>query len=331
MKILKTFLIISVLVVLGFLFSYGPRLYSYIKSQSITSDNLYATVDSSTANTKPVSEDVTKNDEITLGFVGDIMLDRGVKQMIDQVGRGDFDFPFAEIKEDLAKYDFLFGNLEGPVSNKGSDVGSIYSFRMDPKTIAALKQAGFKAVSVANNHSGDWGLAAFKDTVARLNEAEILPVGDANDPKIIHIRGVKIGLVGFSDFPTPASRAEPELIKKRILQARAEADIVIASFHFGVEYEKMPSGRQRSLAQLAADSGADLIIGHHPHVAEPVELYGNSFIAYSLGNFVFDQSFSDKTMESSFLTVNIKNKKIVGVREHKLALNSYFQPYISHY
>ena len=118
---------------------------------------------------------------VRLGFVGDMNFDRDVAKVIKEKGEGDYFFPLQKIADDLSQYDFLFGNLEGPVSLKGHNVGSIYSFRMSPLTLDALTRVGFKAVSVANNHIGDWGREAFTDTIARLNSAGILPTGGGLD------------------------------------------------------------------------------------------------------------------------------------------------------
>ena len=265
-------------------------------------------------------------DEIKLGFVGDIMMDRDVEKKILKEGGGDFRFPFLNIADTLQKYDFLFGNLEGPISDKGRNVGSIYSFRMDPKAADALKFAGFDILSVTNNHSGDWGRAAFSDTLERLSEAGILSVGGTHEPEIIVLENTKIAFLAFSDFPGPAAITNPEKIRESIAKASQEADIVIVSFHFGEEYKKEASTRQKKLSYLAVDSGANLVVGHHPHVAEPIEQYKNSYIAYSLGNFIFDQGFSEETMKGILLEVTLKNKKISKVLPRKIQLNENFQP-----
>lgn len=268
-----------------------------------------------------------RNPEILkLAFVGDIMLDREVEKKILKEGGGDFRFPFLNIADQLSNYDFLFGNLEGPISSGGENVGSIYSFRMDPRAIDGLKFAGFDALSVANNHSGDWGREAFFDTLSILREAGIVPVGATTSPEIFGIKGVKISMLAFSDFPGPGIRADDELIKSSVSLARSSADLIVVSFHFGEEYQKLPTARQIELARLAVDFGADLVIGHHPHVSQPVEKYKNSYIAYSLGNFIFDQNFSEETMRGTLLEVEISDKTIFGAKPREVKLNSNYQP-----
>ena len=117
-----------------------------------------------------------------------------------------------------------------------------------------------------------------------------------------------------------------EKLKSGIEKARAENDIVIVSFHFGEEYKKQPNNYQKSVAHKAIDYGADLVVGHHPHVIEPIEAYKDKYIAYSLGNFVFDQHFSKDTMEGLVLKATVENKKITQVSSDKIVINKYYQP-----
>ncbi len=279
---------------------------------------------------------------VRLGFVGDIMMNRGVEQKIRSEGGGDFKFPFLLIADRLKKYDVLFGNLEGPISDQGENVGSIYSFRMDPRSVEGLTFAGFDVMSVANNHMGDWTKRAMKDTFLRLKDAGIVAVGggmtadEAYAPRYIDVSGVRIGFVAFSEFGKgylEGSAGSPGIaiinkdkVISSITVAREKADIVIASFHFGDEYKESPSLSQKEIARAAIDAGADLVVGHHPHVLQSLEKYRNGYIKYSLGNFVFDQPFSEETMKSEILEVDVDKKEIVDIREIPVAINSSFQP-----
>ncbi len=280
---------------------------------------------------------------ITLFFVGDIILDRGVYQIIQKFGGSDFRFPFLKIADELQKADLLFGNLEGPLSDKGEDLGSIYSFRMPPQGIEGLIFSGFDVLSVANNHVGDWGREALKDTILRLEDGGIRAIGagfneaEAYQPKILEAKGLKIAFLAFSDFlsyfeatkdKAGIAIANSDKIKLAIEKAKEEADFVLVSFHFGEEYQKIPNSRQEKLAQLAIDSGADLAVGHHPHTVQSLKEYRNKYIAYSLGNFVFDQGFSRETMKGGLLKVKIDtgNKNIESAKLYPVCLNKYFQP-----
>ncbi len=281
-----------------------------------------------------------RSSSISIALVGDIMMDRGVRSMTDIHGGGDYGF-ITRYLDFLNEYDIVFGNLEGPLSDKGQDLGGKYSFRMDPSALNALLDVNFSALSVANNHAGDWGKEAFHDTVLRLREAGIAVVGggedivDAQRTSVIDIDGHTVGFVGFNDVgahwmeagaDTPGilmaiSDYHDDVIKK----ARREVDTLIVSYHFGDEYMPEPNERQRALATRAVDLGADIIAGHHPHVIQPVEILSGSVIAYSLGNFIFDQYFSKETMEGSVLVVTIENGEI-SFEEMIVELTDRFQP-----
>lgn len=291
-----------------------------------------------------VQNNSDRKNEIKLAFVGDTMLNRGVFQKIISNGEWNFTYPFEKIYENIKNYDLFFGNLEGPISDKGKDIGNKYSFRMDPGAVKGLKFAGFDIMSVANNHIGDWGKEAMEDTFSRLKNSGILYVGggvdskEAYSPKIIEIQGVKIAFLGFSQFleyleagenTSGIAIAYHNKILESVKKAKEKADVVVVSIHFGEEYREEPNSYQKEISRLAADSGADLIIGHHPHIIQPVEKYNSSYIVYSLGNFVFDQNFSNKTMEGALFEVSIKKdtKKIINTDLKKFKINSDFQPY----
>lgn len=285
---------------------------------------------------------ILKEKPITLMFVGDIMLDRGVEHMIEKYGNGDYKFPFLKIADFLKKADILFGNLESLISDRGQKVGSIYSFRADPKAIEGLTFAGFDILSVANNHIFDYGREAMEDNFKRLKEAKIDFVGggfnknEACLPRVKEVRKTKIAFLAFTNLGTRYWQAtknrsgicwlEKENLKEYIKKAKGLADIIIVSMHFGEEYRQKPTLEQKYFAHLAIDSGADLVIGHHPHVIQEIEKYKRGFIAYSLGNFVFDQKFSKETMKGILLKVIIENGKIKELVPVEVKINKFFQP-----
>ena len=284
---------------------------------------------------QPTNIELTKKEPpaISLIFVGDIMLDRGVRAKIEKVGNNDFRFPFLKIANILNEADIVAGNLEGSLSDKGKEVGNLYSFRMPLQSLGGLTFAGFDVLFLANNHLGDWGEKALEDTVLNLRNVGILPVGAGVDlekayvPKIAEIKGVKIAFLAFSDFFVPGvALAKEEKIKSAVNEAKALADLVVVVFHFGDEYSKEPNKRQKLLAQLAIGAGADLVIGFHPHVVQPLEVYHGKYIAYSLGNFVFDQNFSKETMIGGLLKVFLKGKDIISAALYEVRLNNNFQP-----
>lgn len=280
----------------------------------------------------------------TLMFVGDIMLSRGVEYAIEKQGNGDFKFPFLKIADFLKKANILFGNLEGPISDKGKRVGSIYSFRDDPKAIEGLTFSGFNILSIANNHIFDYGRSAMEDTFSRLKDGGIDYVGggfseaEAHAPVIKEIKGAKIAFLAYTNLGSEYWSAKGENsginwldgknLKEDIALAKKDADLVIVSMHFGDEYQDSPNSEQKLISHSAIDFGADLVIGHHPHVIQPIEEYKGKYIAYSLGNFVFDQGFSEKTMKGLLLKVLVENKKIKKIIPVEIKINQFFQPEI---
>ena len=278
---------------------------------------------------------------VTLSFVGDIMLDRGVKNSVNKNFKGDYSSLFEKL-EILKKSDIVFANLEGPVSDIGKDMHNLYSFRMDLSIIPTLKDAGFSILSVANNHVGDWGRNAYIDTLTRLKENEIFYTGggintnEAEIPIIIEKYGIKIGYLGFSDVGPnwmEASENKAGLLlasnprfDEIIQNASKQVDYLVVSFHFGDEYKLKHNPRQEYLAHKAIDAGAKIIIGHHPHVAEDTEIYKNGFIAYSLGNFIFDQGFSVNTMQGMLLEIKLNRDGSMSIKKNIIKLNKFFQP-----
>ncbi len=284
---------------------------------------------------------------ITLYAVGDIMLDRGVEYKINKEGDSDFQFPFLKIAEELNKADILFGNLEGPISDKGMRVGSIYSFRIKPEAVQALVYAGFDILSLANNHMLDYQRIALEDTMSILKQNSIDYIGagfdatDANSVKVREVGDTKIGFLAYTNLGPKvwrASKGSPGLawidendfamIETDIKNIKRTVDVLVVSLHAGTEYSSEPTLFQTSFARACIDAGADLVIGHHPHVVQPIEQYQDGWIAYSLGNFVFDQSFSEQTMQGLLLKVSIKDSKIKEVVPQNIKLNEYFQPEI---
>jgi poly-gamma-glutamate synthesis protein (capsule biosynthesis protein) len=276
----------------------------------------------------------------TLIFVGDIMLSRNVGTKMEKLG--DWEFPFKKIKKYLSGADFVFGNLEGPISNRGNNQGSIYSFRADPRAVLGLRAAGIDVVSLANNHIWDWGAEALVDTVEVLKEADIVSLGagvnkkEANSGNIFKVNGTKIGFLAYTDlYPKSliANEENPGIsdwnedqVLSDIKRLKAESDLLFVSWHTGTEYEQIPNPQQREIYRGLIEKGVDLVIGHHPHVTQPIEEYGGGWIAYSLGNFIFDQPFSKNTMEGMVLEVLVRNGKITKVEAKKVILNQDFQP-----
>jgi poly-gamma-glutamate synthesis protein (capsule biosynthesis protein) len=293
---------------------------------------------------KIVVPNIPKEPEfVNLAFVGDIMLDRGVRHSIVKNFNGDYSALFTnqDLSTIFKNSDIVFGNLEGTASDQGENEHNLYSFRMDPLVLPILKNVGFNILSVANNHIGDWGLSAFIDTLSRLKDQGILYTGggfdktEAETPAVIEKNGIKIGFLAFSDKGPNnmlakqdqagillASNPDFDAIVKN---AASQVDYLVVSFHFGEEYQTTHNTRQEYLAHKAVDDGAKIVIGAHPHVVEDTETYKNSFIAYSLGNLIFDQSWSASTMQGMMLEIKLNKDGSMTVRKDATQLNSHFQ------
>ncbi len=238
---------------------------------------------------------------ITLVAVGDIQLGRGVGKIIKREGP---DYPFRQVAPMLRGADITFGNLECALSGSGQPLPKRFSFKADLAAASGLAAAGFDVLSLANNHSLDCGRAALAETVAVLSKHVVKAVGVGRSAKeaaasvIVERKGLHIaflartavapeGIIYREDSPGPAP-LEIEKIEQEVRTARGQADFVVVSLHWGVEYARQPQEAQRRLARRLIDAGACLVVGHHPHTRQPMERYRGGLIAYSLGNFVFD-------------------------------------------
>ena len=236
-------------------------------------------------------------------FTGDILLAGKVGREIAVHGPA---APFAKVASLLHGADLAVGNLECSLSTRGeARKDKTFTFRGRPEAAAALRAAGFDVVTLANNHSCDYGPEALADTLAACRACAVRPVGagatanEARRPAVV--RGgqppLTVAILAFSNmlpkqFYAGVDRAgtnpaSVEAVARDVAAARAEAEVVVVLFHWGTERSDTPSRNQRRLAYAAADAGADLVVGHHPHVLQGIEVRGNCIIAYSLGNFLF--------------------------------------------
>lgn len=278
--------------------------------------------------------------DITLRFVGDIMLSRSVGDTMRVLN--DWRWPFALIASTTRSADLIFGNLETTISSRGFASGCGFCFRADPRAAESLKFAGFDVVSIANNHIMDYGLVALEDTIALLASHSISSVGggrtlqDARGPVIRTVRDTRIAYLAYTDMLPASKRAtatsagvnlyDADAMVEDISRARSLADIVVVSFHTGTEYEPKHNALQERIYHGAIDAGADLVIGHHPHVVQELERYKNGWIAYSLGNFVFDQNWSDATRRGAMLDVIVRDNKIISVASRAIDISRQYQP-----
>ncbi len=266
--------------------------------------------------------DSASADAISIIATGDVMPARYVEQRMRALN--DYTYPFHNVAEFLKSGDITFGNLETPLlSGKNVPTDSMV-FRADPEVTKGLSFAGFDVMSVANNHTMNYQVPGLTTTLQALKKANIAYAGAgknidaAHTPAIIEIKGKKVAFYAYNDQTIPPgyhgkagantpgiATMDIETVKADVQNALKEADIVVVSMHAGREYRKEPTQFQKDFAHAAIDAGASVVIGSHPHVVQPLEYYGNGIIFYSLGNFVFDQFFSEDVKTGLAVKVSI--------------------------
>jgi len=270
-----------------------------------------------------------KADLVELVAVGDILLCRTVEERMNQYG---IEFPFAVTGDLLRSADIALGNLECPLSTRGEPIEKRFLFRAHPRNQAALSWAGVDIVNLANNHLLDFGEEAMKDTLAGLKDSEILYVGaglseeEAHRPVIMEVRGVKIAFLAYAairwkgslEVPTETrvAFAEIDRVREDVGRAKEQADVVVVIMHLGTEYQSQPDAEQLAVAQAAVEAGATLVIGHHPHLVQEMTPYLGGFIAYSLGDFVFDMPWEEEgAILRAFLTADgLERVEVIPVK-----------------
>jgi poly-gamma-glutamate capsule biosynthesis protein CapA/YwtB (metallophosphatase superfamily) len=281
-------------------------------------------------------------EEITIAAVGDLMLGGRTGPFLEQFGP---DYPFLGVMPVLRQADVVAGNLESSISTRGAAVeNKKFTLRAAPIAAQALKSAGIRVVSLANNHSMDFGPLALEDTLAALDENNILYTGagmdldDARSPAIVKIKGKTLAFLSYSltfplEFFASAGQAGTapgyaDFVKADIEKVRPSADLVVVSFHWGAELMTAAKDYQIELGRQAIDWGADLVLGHHPHVLQEIEVYRGRLIAYSLGNFVFG-SESNRTNTSMILLLTFRGNTLAKVEVVPIDVNNYrvkYQP-----
>ncbi|PZR95260.1 MAG: hypothetical protein DLM69_11810 [Candidatus Chloroheliales bacterium] len=261
-------------------------------------------------------------------FGGDIMLGRSVDAMMQQYGD---DYPFAAISDTISGADLAVANLESPLTDQPTPVrpdGQWINLKGRPAAAKAIARAGFDIITVANNHALDYGSAGLSDTVAALHAAGLRHIGTSDQPAFVTIKGLRLAFLGYdcvatSQLPAgtplaaiicsgPQLEATKAALKAEIGQARAQADAVIVFMHWGLEYDAAPSDFQRNLAQSIAAAGATIIVGCHPHVTQGLARVGNALVAYSLGNFIFDQRTPIAAQTGALLDVTLDRSGVAS-------------------
>lgn len=271
---------------------------------------------------------ITQAKQIRIIATGDVIPARSVNSIM--VRKNDFTYPFLQTASLLKKADVVLINMEAPLIENCPVTDEGMVFCGDPRFIKGLKFANIKVANLANNHSGNYGNEGLDSTV-KLLKKNGLKISGLGKPAFLKKNGIRLAFLGFNDIEKSPdlkiALAEPKTITKQIKQAKKKADFVIVSFHWGDEYTAEPNSRQRFLAHLAIDSGADLIIGNHPHWVQTKEIYQGKLINYALGNFIFDQMWSDETRKGTLGWYVIeKNKGLVKTKYYPVLIENYSQP-----
>lgn len=194
-------------------------------------------------------------------------------------------------------------------------------FCADPKNVFGLVSAGVDIATLANNHINNQGREGKDETVSILKTNGILPVV-SEKTEFNTVKNTKLAILSFSDL----LQVNEKEVEKQISAASKSADLVITTFHWGAEYQRYPTSRQVFLAHLAIDSGADIVVGHHPHWVQTEEIYLGKPIYYSLGNLVFDQMWSEETRLGEILRVTYQDGKLVKKEIFPIKIFDYGQP-----
>ncbi len=268
----------------------------------------------------PSTLDTGAFDTVTLLAFGDMMLDRSVRLWMKKEGNA---YPFARIRGAEDRFfrgvDIITGNLEGAIGARREPVKSI-DFAFDPAIADTLRTLNVDVVSTANNHALDQGRAGAAETASVLDRSGVGHVGDQvrddTAPWVTTVRGKRVAMFAYNVTDNILEVADAEPI---VRQAAAENDAVVVFVHWGAEYQPRPTGDQRALGRLFVDWGADAVIGSHPHVMQGMEVYKDRPIFWSLGNFIFDQYFSEETQRGL----------AVGLAFEKDRITAYLFPIVS--
>jgi poly-gamma-glutamate capsule biosynthesis protein CapA/YwtB (metallophosphatase superfamily) len=263
---------------------------------------------------------------LVLAAVGDVTFGARVAEAVRAYGPR---YPWLSVARTLRRADVATANLEGVVSTRGSPVPrKEFHFRGPPRALAsAAGFAGIDVMSVANNHTLDYGRIAFMDTLRHAGRFGVATPGGgvnlrvARLPRLVRAGGLRILFLAYSDVRPPgfdagphragAAPAFPDLIAADVRAARRRADVTVVGLHWGLERSLVPSARQRELARVSFAAGATIVLGAHPHVLQPIVRRGRKLVAWSLGNFVFG-AHSPGTERTGILRIRLTRSGVVG-------------------
>lgn len=221
----------------------------------------------------------------------------------------DYNYFFKNVYDIFKTDDITTVNLETTFTNETTKTPKKYNFKASPEMAEVLTSSSIEAVNISNNHIMDYGTKGFEDTIKTLKSNKINYFGEGTK-YVTEIKGVKFGFLGYKGFDE--GKAFYNKLKADILELKKQNCIVIINFHWGIERNYTPNKTQKEMAHFSIDNGADLIIGHHPHVIQGLEKYKGKIIAYSLGNFSFGGNKNPSDKDTFILQTNFKfeNEKL---------------------
>ena len=283
--------------------------------------------DSSTDNTDDTSKDsqeetttpepTAESVSITVSMVGDCTL--GTDVNFDQSTsfdafyqmKNDPGYFFQNVKDIFTADDLTVANMEGTLTTSNDRQQKTFAFKGDPSYTEILTRGGVEATNLANNHSHDYGDQSYEDTIQYLEAAGITTFG-YDRTAVMDVKGIKVGLIGIYELKDGLGRQQQVIDTIQEVKDQG-AQVIVVSFHWGTEKSNVPDDIQKTLAHLAVDQGADLVVGHHPHVLQGIEKYQGKNIVYSLGNFCFggNKNPSDKDTMIFQQTFTVENGELV--------------------
>jgi len=255
-------------------------------------------------------------------IAGDVMLGRTV--MEKSLKLGDPAYPFRKVADRLKEADLVFVNLESPIVLGCPESKEGFKFCADPKMVEGLILAGVDMVSLANNHTGNYGEKGLGETRKLLEEKGIGVTGSGN-LVVKEVKDTKFGFLGFDFISKAPAEKDWQLVK----DSDGKVDVLVVGVHWGSEYQAKAGLRQREWAKKLVEVGADVVAGHHPHWVEDDEKINGKPVYYSLGNFVFDQMWSEKTRQGLAVKLTFEGTGLVGEEKLPIFMTSWAQPEFS--
>jgi len=266
---------------------------------------------------QPLPEAVT-----SISFVGDLFLGRDVETKMRLLG---VEYPFAG--DQSIPGEFRVANFEASAPNDHQQTPDFtFSFSVDQQFFPVLYEAGYRYLSLSNNHALDKGPQALAETVVAMNDAHMVPFGTSGIRSALVALAEPTFTVAITGFNDVTETVTSELIQTELYGITQDSDYQIAYVHWGEEYQITHNIRQAELARVFIDAGYDAVIGHHPHVVQDIEVYKNAPIFYSLGNYIFDQYFSDDVQRGLRLAMTIEGGAVVYKLIPVTSQETYIQP-----